>query len=47
MIVEILGWVAVGVIVVLGWLLSAQNSNCTKAAKTCNTCYTGGQCVRG
>ncbi|PNW76759.1 hypothetical protein CHLRE_11g474950v5 [Chlamydomonas reinhardtii] len=29
---------AVGIIVVLGWLLSTRETNCTKSAKSCNTC---------
>ncbi|KAG2423863.1 hypothetical protein HXX76_015021 [Chlamydomonas incerta] len=37
-IMQICGVFAVGAIVVLGWMLSTRESNCTKSAKSCNTC---------
>ncbi|KXZ44493.1 hypothetical protein GPECTOR_67g334 [Gonium pectorale] len=36
--IQILGILAVGAIVVLGWQFSTRESNCTKSAKTCSTC---------
>ncbi|PNH06208.1 hypothetical protein TSOC_007438 [Tetrabaena socialis] len=36
--VQLLGIVAVGAIVVLGWVVSTRESTCGKSAKTCNTC---------
>ncbi|KAG2432349.1 hypothetical protein HYH02_012923 [Chlamydomonas schloesseri] len=37
-IIQLCSVFAVGVIVVLGWLLSTRETNCTKSAKSCNTC---------
>lgn len=37
--IEICSFLAVGAIVVLGILVSAQETSCNKAGKACNTCY--------